>query len=85
MKILVRAKPNARQEKVERIDQATLFAEDSQASLPTYKVSVTAQPVAGKANHAILKALSKYFGVSVSKISLLKGDSSKQKIFNIDV
>lgn len=43
------------------------------------RVKLTAAPVDGKANQALIKLLSKTFGVSVSQISIEKGESSKAK------
>ncbi|MBX7149305.1 DUF167 domain-containing protein [bacterium] len=71
MKIAVAVKTNARHEKVEKLS-------DTQ-----YKVSVNAPPVEGRANEAIIKILSRYFNIAPSKIVLLKGQASKNKIFEV--
>lgn len=71
MKIVVRAKPGAKENAVEKIGEAE------------FKVSVTAPPVQGRANLAIVKLLSEYFKVSLSQVHLVSGFSSKQKVFEI--
>ena len=51
------------------------------------KVKITAQPIDGKANKALIEYLSKYFKVPKSYFEILKGETSKDKtllIRNID-
>lgn len=71
MKIFVQAKPAARKELIEKIDDTH------------YKVSVKEPPVKGLANAAIRRVLADYFSVSAGKVSLISGFSSKTKIFEI--
>jgi uncharacterized protein len=71
MKINVKAKPGAREEKVEKIDENN------------FVVSVKEPPVQGKANFAITRALATYFGISGFNVKLISGFSSKQKVFEI--
>jgi len=72
MKIFIKAKPNAGEEKVEKIDDSH------------YIVSVTAPPVKGLANLFILKALSEYFKVPKSNVQMISGYKSREKVFLID-
>ena len=82
MKIIVKAKTRAKEEKVERATQSSLgFGGINE--LVVYKVSVKEPPVDGLANEAIVRALSKYFDVPSSRIRLTNGARSKQKIFEI--
>lgn len=83
MRIIVRAKPKARQEKVELLSQAALDFGGGKAELPIYKVSVKEPPVAGQANKAIIATLAKYFDKPPSQIHLISGQTSKQKVFEI--
>ena len=83
MKIVVKVKTQAKVESVCRINQPSLGL-DKKVELPTYKVSVKAAPVDGKANEAVIKLLADYFAVSRSAISLISGQSSKQKLFSIE-
>ncbi|MBL7142558.1 MAG: DUF167 domain-containing protein [Candidatus Pacebacteria bacterium] len=71
MKIFVRAKPSAREEKIEKIDEINFI------------VSVIEPPRDGKANKAIIKVIAVYFKVSPSCVNLISGFSSKQKVFEI--
>ena len=73
MKISVKVKASSSLEKVEKIDDNS------------YSVWVRAKPADGKANEAVIKALSGYFDIAKSRITLLTGHTSKQKIFEIDV
>ena len=43
------------------------------------KVCVTAAPEKGKANERLLRTLSRFFGIPFSRVSLLSGDSSREK------
>jgi len=71
MKISVTVKPNAKQERIEERGENT------------FSVWVKEKPQEGKANQAVIKILSEYFGVTKSGISLLKGQTSRQKIFEV--
>lgn len=84
MRIIVKAKTRAREEKVEIISQSPLDFGGGESKLEVYKVSVKEPPVSGRANQAITKALAKHFDVSPSKVMLTSGQTAKQKIFEID-
>ncbi len=47
------------------------------------KVKVTAPPVEGKANDALVRLLAKEFRVSPSSIEVLKGHHSREKVLKI--
>ena len=47
-------------------------------------VSVTTVPENGKANESIVKLLSKEFKCAKSKINLISGEKSRNKLFRID-
>lgn len=83
MKIIVKSKPNAKEEKVELTTQQVLNFGDRATDLPVYKVSVKEMPIHGEANKAIAKALAKHFKVAPSLVTLVSGSTSKQKIFEI--
>ncbi|OGZ96184.1 MAG: hypothetical protein A2847_02365 [Candidatus Sungbacteria bacterium RIFCSPHIGHO2_01_FULL_50_25] len=72
MKIFIRAKPNAKKEFVVA-DDATHFI-----------VSIREQPHDGKANNAIIRAISEYLDVQISRIKIISGKTSKKKIIQID-
>jgi uncharacterized protein YggU (UPF0235/DUF167 family) len=70
MKIVVLAKPNAKVEKVEQIENG-------------YKVWTKAPATEGKANAAITKLLAAYLKVPRSSISLVSGAKGKKKLFEL--
>jgi uncharacterized protein len=72
MKIHVIVKAKARVQKVEKIDENTLA------------VSVREQPIDGKANSAVVHALSEHYSIPKSRIRLVSGTTSKHKYFSID-
>ncbi len=47
------------------------------------RVHVTAVPEAGKANAAVVKLLSKALGVPKSRLQLLRGAASRDKLFRV--
>ncbi|MEK7625498.1 MAG: DUF167 domain-containing protein [Patescibacteria group bacterium] len=50
----------------------------------TLKVKLTAAPVDGKANDALIDLLSEYFQVAKSKIKIVRGGTSKNKTIEIE-
>ena len=73
MKISVHIKPNSRhREEVVKNDNDTLT------------VYVKAPAIEGRANAAAIKLLAKHFKVTSSKVKLVRGVTSKYKIFEID-
>ncbi len=71
MKIFVKAKPNAKEELIKKIDGINFI------------VAVKEPPRKGKANAAIVRVLAEYFNVAPSAILLVSGFSSKQKVFEV--
>jgi uncharacterized protein (TIGR00251 family) len=47
------------------------------------KIKVTAPPIEGKANEALVRFLSREFGISPSCIEILKGHHSREKTLRI--
>lgn len=73
MRITVRAKPSAKEERVEEVGPQE------------FTVAVKEPPREGKANAAIIRALAEHFGVRVAQVRLVAGFASRQKIFDVDV
>ena len=71
MRINIKAKPNSKEEKVEKINESN------------YIVSVKEPPIKGKANGAIRNALAVYFKIASSRIKIVSGYSSRNKIIEI--
>lgn len=76
MKINVRITPNAKKSEV-------LGEEHDLFGGKTLKVKVSAPPIEGKANKELINILSEHFEVSKSKISIVSGDKSRNKIIEI--
>lgn len=72
MKIFVKAKPAAREDKIEKIGENC------------FRISIKEPPVKGKANFAILKLLSDYFKVPLERIKIISGFSSRDKVIEIN-
>ncbi len=71
MKIAVKVKPNARQSRVE-------------VSESGYTVYVTEPPQDNKANKAVIKMLSGYLKVAKSRITIVRGAKSREKLIEIN-
>jgi len=71
MKIFVKAKPNAKENKIEKIDDSNFI------------VSVKEPSIQGKANEAIVESLAEYFNVLKSDIEIIRGHKAKEKIIII--
>jgi uncharacterized protein YggU (UPF0235/DUF167 family) len=72
MKIFVKAKPNAREEKVEKIDESY------------FVVAVKELPEKGRANLAIRNALAVYFRIGTKNVKIISGFTSRNKIIEIN-
>ena len=71
MKISVKVLPRSSRDEIKKLPDAS------------FKVKLTSAPVDGKANDALVELLSEYFNTSKSKIKLVKGLTSKNKIIEI--
>ena len=71
MKIQVRAKPGAKQSKIEKSDETH------------FEIWVRELPKDGQANIAIQEALADYFNISPSRVLLKSGFTSRNKVFEI--
>lgn len=71
MKIFVYVRADARENKVEKVDDTT------------YKVSVKAPPVGGKANIEVEEILANYFNIPASQVYIVSGFKSKSKVVEV--
>lgn len=85
MKIFVKAKAGAKEEKVEA-PKPRLWAGEigEEGEKEWFRVWVKEPPLQGRANLAIARALADHFKVSPSQVRLLSGAASKQKVFEIE-
>ena len=72
MTIKIRVVPNASKDEVISLGSNS------------FKVKVTVSPERGKANAAVIKLLSKHFGVRKSQIAIIAGDRSRTKTLTIE-
>ncbi|MFH0856921.1 MAG: DUF167 domain-containing protein [bacterium] len=71
MAINIKVIPRAKRNEVIKIDENN------------YRVRLTAAPVDGKANDALIKILSEYFKVSKSGIRIIRGERGREKTIEI--
>jgi len=71
VRIKVKVKPNAKKDEIKKIQDGY------------YEVSVTAVPEKGKANKRVIELLAKHFKTAKSRIKLIRGETSREKIFEI--
>ena len=71
MKIYIKTKPNARENKVTKIDETH------------YAVAVKALPKEGEANSAVVRVLAEYLGIAKSRLSIKSGKTGKQKVIEV--
>jgi hypothetical protein len=72
MKIQVKVKPRSKTEDVTR-----------EMDGDVYVVRVKEPPVEGRANRAVLKLLAKHLGVPESRLSIMSGLTSKNKVIKV--
>lgn len=72
MRISVKAKTNAKKELVEKLSDTE------------FVVAVKEPPIDGRANWAIARAIAEHFGISPSRVSIVSGQTAKNKILEID-
>lgn len=78
MRINVHAKLHAREEKVEKVVVQRLTGAEEQ-----YQVFVKELPVDGKANEAVVRVLAEHFKVPKSRVRIIAGHTSREKIVEI--
>jgi uncharacterized protein YggU (UPF0235/DUF167 family) len=80
MRIFVKAKPKAKEERVLKIDPS-----DGRTGEMHFIVWVKEPPTEGRANWGIERALGKYFGVPPSSVRIVSGHASRDKIIEISI
>ncbi len=71
MKIFVKVKLKAKESRFTKIDDSH------------FEIAVKEPPIDGRANQAVIEAVSEYFEISKSRISIASGHTSRQKILQI--
>lgn len=75
MKITVHVKPGSRKASIDWVEN--LFSEK------TLVVKIREKPVDGEANKWVIEALSEFFDVPKSRITILHGHTSREKVVEI--
>jgi len=70
MKITVRVVPKAKQNRIEKTAEG-------------FRLRVTAAPTDGKANEAVIRLLALYLGVAKSKLRVVRGATSRDKLIEL--
>jgi len=73
MLVRVKAKPRSKKEGVKEITK------------DYFEVRVNQPPEKGRANERIAELLAEYFKVPKSRVKLVKGETSKEKVFEIEL
>ncbi len=71
MKIFVKAKPSAKEEKIVKVDDTH------------FRVAVKEPPVNGRANAAVVVALANFFKVPKANVRIVSGVTTKEKVVEI--
>jgi hypothetical protein len=71
MKITVKVKPNAGRNEVKRVGEQA------------FEVKVSVAPEKGKANERVRELLANFLEVAKSRVVLLRGETSREKVFEV--
>lgn len=71
MKIIVKAKPNAKAAKIEKVNESN------------YIVHVKEPPLGGQANAAISRLLAEHFDISPALVEIISGPMARTKVIEI--
>lgn len=80
MKITVKVKTRAKENKINS-PKAKLFNEKDEMDF--WEVSTKELPVQGRANSAVQRLLAEHFKTTTNRVVLLRGGTSKIKVFEI--
>ena len=72
MRIVVKVIPRARKRKIKKQSDGI------------YKIKVVSPPVDGKANKEVIDIVAKEFGIKTSKVRILRGEKTREKLIEID-
>lgn len=77
MRIRIRLQPRAAR------NELAGWRDDPEGGEPIRIVRVTAPPVDGKANAALIRLLAKEYGVPKSRIRIVQGETSRDKVVEL--
>ena len=73
MLVKVKAKPKSKKEGVKKLSEEY------------FEVRVNAPPEKGRANERIRELLAEHFGVPKSRVKLVRGETSRDKVFEVEL
>jgi uncharacterized protein (TIGR00251 family) len=73
LRVTIRTTPNAKTAELTRLTESE------------FKARVDAPALEGKANARLIEMLAEHFGVSKSKVRILRGATGRNKVIEIDV
>ncbi len=68
----VKVHPRSRKQEITKLDENT------------YKIHVTSAPSKGEANQEVCKLIAGFLGVPVSKVAIIRGHKSRNKLITIE-
>lgn len=68
----VKVHPRSRKQEITKIDENT------------YKIHVTSAPSKGEANQEVCKRIARFLGVPVSRVKIIRGHKSRNKLITIE-
>ncbi len=72
MRLTIRVKPKSKQPGVTESKDGSLI------------VAVREAPTGGQANTAVMKAIAEHFGVTPSRVRIVRGAASRKKVVDVD-
>ena len=72
MTLQVTVKPNARNEELVQLGDKN------------YQIKVSVPPEGGKANKRVIEMLAKHLGIAKSRLEIIRGHKSRQKVVQVD-
>ncbi len=72
MTLQVMVKPNARKEELTQVDK------------DYYQIKVNVPPEGGQANKRVIELLAKHLGLAKSKLEIIRGHKSRQKVIRVN-
>lgn len=78
MKIFVKVKLKAKEEKVKKAEVTLFENQENHFEVWTYE-----PPLEGKANKRVIQQIAEYFIISPSQVKIIQGFKSKEKVLEI--
>lgn len=83
MRIFVKAKPGSKNVSVRRAAQDEGLFSAGKPAMKAFVVAVKERPTGGQANRAIERAIAEYFHVAPSRVRIVAGHASREKVLEV--